>query len=94
MFKREPSLRDKCIEAYGKEFGEAYDALNSGKPIGGFGSTSVVISMIDAVKAGKPFDKNNMPELPPIEIMGAYIPGQGTYKNINGEMVLVKPDKN
>ena len=51
-FKKK-SLRDKCIEAYGPEFGEIYDNLNSGIPIGGFVETLNAIKMIERVKNGK-----------------------------------------
>ncbi len=55
-FKKKPkdSLREKCINAYGEEFGKLYDFLNSGVPIGGFMETAIVIDMIEAVKQGKP----------------------------------------
>ena len=36
FFKKRKSLRDKCIEVYGEEFGEIYDALCMGVPVGGF----------------------------------------------------------
>lgn len=50
FFKKRKSLRDKCIEAYGEEFGEIYDALCSGVPIGGFKETVVILQMIEDVK--------------------------------------------
>lgn len=52
-FKKEDSLREKCIEAYGPEFGEIYDTLNSGGVVGGFLETAVIIQMIEDVKQGK-----------------------------------------
>lgn len=86
LFKKD-SLRDKCIAAYGEEFGKLYDSLNSGVPIGGFAQTAVVLDMIEAVKKGRPY----VPEKPKIEVTGVYIPGEGTYeKDDKGNMVLVK----
>lgn len=52
--KRKPSLREKCIQAYGEEFGEIYDTLNSGGTVGGFLETALVLDMIEAVKKGEP----------------------------------------
>ncbi len=50
FFKKRKSLRDKCIEAYGEEFGEIYDALCSGDPVGGLTETALILEMIEAVK--------------------------------------------
>ena len=54
LFKKD-SLKDKCIAAYGEEFGELYDSLNSGVPIGGFAQTAAILDMIEAVKKGRPY---------------------------------------
>ena len=51
---KEDDLRQKCIDAYGEKFGELYDFLCSGVPIGGFVETAIMIEMMDAVKRGKP----------------------------------------
>ena len=54
LFKRssQPTLRDKLVEMYGEEAGEAYDKTNMGIPIGGFLETAVFVRMIeDARKA-------------------------------------------
>ena len=50
IFKKRKSLRDKCIEAYGEEFGEIYDNLCKGIPIGGFVETAAILQMIVDVK--------------------------------------------
>lgn len=50
FFKKRKSLRDKCIEAYGEEFGEIYDALCMGIPVGGFMETVIILQMIEDVK--------------------------------------------
>ena len=50
IFKKKPSLRDKCVEAYGEEFGQIYDDLCSGIPVGGFLETVVILDMIEKVK--------------------------------------------
>ncbi len=50
FFKKRKSLRDKCIEAYGEEFGEIYDYLCTGVPIGGFKETAIILQMIEAVR--------------------------------------------
>ena len=62
LFKKKESLRDKCIAAYGEEFGEMYDAINRGETIGGFAETIAFLDMLEAVKKGKPIDLNNPDE--------------------------------
>ena len=52
LFKKKPNLRERCIEAYGPEFGEIYDNLSSGIPVGGFIETAAILSMIEDVKQG------------------------------------------
>lgn len=54
LFKRssQTTLRDKLVEMYGEEAGEAYDKTNMGIPIGGFLETAVFVRMVeDARKA-------------------------------------------
>ena len=51
FFKKRKSLRDKCIETYGEEFGEIYDNLCMGIPIGGFKETATILQMIEEVKS-------------------------------------------
>ena len=54
LFKRssQPTLRDKLVEMYGEEAGEAYDKTNMGIPVGGFLETAVFVRMVeDARKA-------------------------------------------
>ena len=54
LFKRSSqlTLRDKLVEMYGEEAGEAYDKTNMGIPIGGFLETAVFVRMVeDARKA-------------------------------------------
>ena len=53
LFKKKDSLRDKCIEAYGEEFGELYYEVCRGNAIGGFLETAAFLDMIEAVKQGK-----------------------------------------
>ena len=62
LFKKKESLRDKCIAAYGEEFGECYDAINRGEAIGGFAETCTFLDMLEAVKKGKPINLNNPDE--------------------------------
>ena len=50
FFKKRKSLCDKCIEAYGEEFGEIYDSLCNGIPVGGFRETAIILQMIEEVK--------------------------------------------
>lgn len=50
FFKKRKSLRDKCIEAYGEEFGKIYDSLCTGIPVGGFRDTAIILQMIEEVK--------------------------------------------
>ena len=52
LFKRsskssQPSLRDKVVEMYGEEAGEAYDKTTMGIPIGGFLETAMFVYMIE-----------------------------------------------
>lgn len=35
------SLRQKCVDAYGEEFGEMYDMVNRGEPIGNMTETII-----------------------------------------------------
>ena len=50
FFKRlssQDSLRDKLVEMYGEEAGEAYDKINMGIPIGGFLETTIFVLMVE-----------------------------------------------
>jgi hypothetical protein len=65
LFKRKghkDSLRDKCVEAYGEEYGILYDKVCSGEPMGGFLETIMFLDMLEAVKKGKPLKLNDEPE--------------------------------
>ena len=53
FFRKRESLRDKCIEAYGEEFGKIYDNICSGIPVGGFRETALILQMIEAVRNNK-----------------------------------------
>lgn len=46
-------LRTKCVERYGEEFGELYDKVNSGIPIGDATYTIIFLQMVEAVKSGR-----------------------------------------
>ena len=85
LFKKKESLRDKCVAAYGEEFGEMYDAINRGETIGGFVETCAFLDMLEAVKKGKPIDLNNSDEnkKSEIQVVGAFIPGQNGEPDIN-----------
>lgn len=93
LFKKKESLRDKCIAAYGEEFGECYDAINRGEAIGGFIETAAFIDMVEAVKRGEPYSpkaytKEDIKKSAP-RVTGVFIPGQ------NGEPdVSIKIDEN
>ncbi len=50
FFRKRKSLRDKCIEAYGEEFGKVYDNICMGVPVGGFKETAILLQMIEDVK--------------------------------------------
>ena len=77
LFKREDDLRAKCVEAYGVEFGEMYDTLNSGGTIGGFLETAMFIDMLEAVKRGEPLKLDGDRERDvQIRVDGVYIPIQ------------------
>ena len=49
LFKRSSqlTLRDKLVEMYGEEAGEAYDKTNMGIPIGGFLETAIFVLMVE-----------------------------------------------
>lgn len=44
------TLRDKLVEMYGEEAGEAYDKINTGIPIGGFLETAIFLQMVKEAK--------------------------------------------
>lgn len=46
LFKKKKSLRDKLVEIYGEEAGEAYDKINEGVPMGGFLETIIFLQMV------------------------------------------------
>lgn len=48
--KRKPSLRELCIQKYGEEFGEVYDNLCCGIPVGNITETLLILKMIENVK--------------------------------------------
>ena len=85
LFKKKKSLREKCVEAYGEEFGEMYDAINRGETIGGFIETCAFLDMLEAVKKGKPIDLNNSDEnkKSEIKVTGVFIPGQHGEPDVN-----------
>ncbi len=47
---RKPTLRELCVMEFGEEFGDMYDDLNRGIPIGGFAETIEFVGMVEAVK--------------------------------------------
>jgi len=49
-FKRKPTLRDRCVEAYGEEFGEIYDNMNRGVPVGDLGDTILYLGQIEEIR--------------------------------------------
>lgn len=55
LFKRKPTLRERCVEAYGEDFGKMYDMLGAGQPIGSFQETCVFLSMVESVRLGQPY---------------------------------------
>lgn len=52
LFSKKPKkdLRQLLINKFGEEYGEMYDSLNRGIPIGGFYETISFLSKIDEVK--------------------------------------------
>ena len=46
----QPSLRDKVVEMYGEEAGEAYVKINMGIPIGGFLETAIFVYMVEGAR--------------------------------------------
>ena len=50
IFGKKQDLRKACIDKYGKEFGEIYDNMSCGIPVGGFLETTIFIDMIEKVK--------------------------------------------
>ena len=74
LFKRKPSLREQCVAAYGEEFGELYDKLGSGQPIGTFVETCQFLQMIEAVRMGHPIGAAPTVEVQPLKVTGIYVP--------------------
>lgn len=62
LFKKKPSLRERCIEAYGSKFGEIYDNLNSGIPVGTLEETITYLDLIKKVR-----DNDNKIEIKEID---------------------------
>jgi len=85
LFKKKKSLRDKCVAAYGEEFGKMYDVINRGEAIGGFVETTAFLDMLEAVKKGKPIDLNNQDKnkKSEIKVTGVFIPGQCGEPDVN-----------
>ena len=46
----QPTLRDKLVEMYGEEAGEAYDKTNMGMPMGGLVETIIFLCMVEDAK--------------------------------------------
>ena len=44
------ALRDKLVEMYGEEAGEAYDKINAGMPMGGLVETIIFLRMVEDAK--------------------------------------------
>ena len=44
------TLRDKLVEMYGEEAGEAYDKTNMGMPMGGLVETVIFLRMVEDAK--------------------------------------------
>lgn len=44
------NLRQACVDKYGEEFGESYDSICQGIPIGGFIETVIFLNMVEQVK--------------------------------------------
>lgn len=74
LFKRKPSLREQCVAAYGEEFGEMMDMVNSGQAIGNFNETMIFLEMIEAVRRGQPVGTAPKGEVKPLQVTGIYIP--------------------
>lgn len=53
LFRKKKDLRERCIEKYGEDFAVIYDSLGSGVPVGNFAETTIVLSMIEAVRKEK-----------------------------------------
>ena len=85
FLKKKESLRDKCVAAYGEEFGEMYDVINRGETIGGFAETCAFLDMLEAVKKGNPIKLDDPNEKPKseIKVTGVFIPGQNGEPDVN-----------
>lgn len=59
LFKRKPSLRDRCVAEYGEEFGEMYDTLNRGETIGGLLETVTFLDKLEKVRKNEARRKKN-----------------------------------
>ena len=74
LFKKKPSLREQCVAAYGEEFGEMMDMVNSGQAIGNFNETVIFLEMIEAVRRGHPVSISQKSEAQPMKVTGLYVP--------------------
>lgn len=50
IFKKKPTLRDLLVKEYGSEFGEYYDNLQRGIPIGNFSATKTYLQQVEKVR--------------------------------------------
>lgn len=48
--KKKENLRDYCLNKYGEEFIEKYDALNRGNPIGNFYETILFLNKVSIAR--------------------------------------------
>jgi hypothetical protein len=43
-------LRERCVKAYGEDFGKIYDLMGAGTPVGNLEETLIVLEMINRLR--------------------------------------------
>lgn len=50
LFNKKEDLRERCINAYGEDFGKIYDLMGAGVPVGNLEETLIVLEMINRLR--------------------------------------------
>lgn len=54
LFNNNDDIRERCVNAYGEDFGKIYDLMGAGTPVGNLEETLIVLEMINRLR-----DKDN-----------------------------------
>lgn len=50
LFNFKPDLRERCVNAYGEDFGEIYDLMGTGTPVRNYEETLIILEMINRLR--------------------------------------------